>query len=232
MAHWILDSILQDVRYGARLQRRSPRFRVLRPFLLLTIAGGSINAQSAPAHAACRDPHPASACGGYFLFEYNSGLRLGGTNVSTTFESRDALRSWFGWDIGWMKNIGPSTSLGAALELGGSADGTRIAVRAKRRSWLSHKVVFDVSGGPLMSMLQRGGAEGVTPTYGATADVGFGRARLGLVTLGADVARQRSKVQFATHAGVRAESRGAVIVTAVAIAGTLALLSAIGRAGY
>ena len=185
-------------------------------------------AQDSVAHARCRDPHPAPACGSYFLFEYMGAVRLAGTQVTTAYETRDALRTWFAWDVGWMRNAGRERSRGASLSVGGSADGTRLAVKARGRWWLDHNLVVDAAAGPMVTALQNGGIEGQSPTGGATVDIGFGRARLGLVTLSTDMASQRGRMQFATHAGVRTESRGVVIVTVSAILGVVALIAAIG----
>lgn len=185
-------------------------------------------AQEPVEHATCRDPHPAPTCGSYFLFEYMGAVRLAGTQITTTREKRDALGSWFAWDVGWMKNQSPAKSLGASLSIGGSADGTRIALKARRRQWLDRNLVLDASAGPMVTALQNGGVEGQSSTFGATADVGFGRARLGLLTMSADVAQQRGRTHLAVHAGARTESRGVVVVSIAAILGGLAVLTALG----
>jgi len=203
-----------------------------RSLLMASVFAATAVAQDSVLHAVCRDPHPAPTCGSCFLFEYMGALRLAGTEVTRSATDHDALRSWFAWDVGAMKNRTASTSLGASLGIGGSADGVRIALRARRRQWLDHDMVFDVGAGPLMTMFQRGGAEGEVATYGATADVGAGRARLGLITLSADVARQRGTTQFATHLGARTESRGVVIVSIIAAIGGVLVASTRGFSGY
>ena len=142
----------------------------------------------------------------------------------------NALDSWVGWDAGWMVNRSPVASFGGALEVGGSSDGLRLALRGKARRWLQHDLVADASVGPLMTQFQTGNGE--KPSFGLTADVGFGRARLGLVTVGADMAMQNGSMQFANHIGVRAESTGAVIISAVAAVGGLLVLAGFGGANY
>src|SRR3954467_10486066 len=72
------------------------------------------HAQDSVRSAVCRDPHPAPTCGSYFLFEYMGAVRLAGTHITTTRETREALRSWFAWDVGWMNSQSPATSLGAS----------------------------------------------------------------------------------------------------------------------
>ena len=204
---------------------------MIRALLICILAASRVRAQDSVQHATCRDPHPAPVCGAYFLFEYNGGLRLAGTTVTTAGITKDALRSWFAWDIGWMRNVSPTRAIGVAAAIGGSADGTRLAVRLKHRSWLQHDMVVDASTGPLMTMLEREGLAGQVPTAGWTGDVGVGRARIGLVTLGADVARQTGRIQFATHAGVRAESRAAALVSLGAVVGMIALIAALSDGG-
>jgi hypothetical protein len=195
--------------------------------LALTI-GAVASAQDSVQHAACRDPHPAPVCGSYLVFEYMGGGRLLGTRVTTLAETRDALRSWFAVDIGVMRSASPTSSMGASFGIGGSADGSRVSVRLRRRQWLDRNLVFDLSGGPLVLASKTRGPESSSTSLGATADAGFGRARLGLVTLGADVAQQAGKTQMAMHAGARVESRGALVVTAATILAAIGLIAAIG----
>lgn len=196
-------------------------------------------ADSSPvAHARCRDAHPRPACGSYFLFEFAAAGRVAGTisertcPIQTVDCSRPALPSFFGWDIGWMRNPEAARSFGASVQIGGSEEGTRIALRARHRSWLRDDFVADVSAGPLMRQVTGRNQEGTSETYGATADLGIGRARLGVVTVGADVARQFGRTELAAHAGGRVESAGVAIVSALAAIGGIVVLSALGGADY
>jgi hypothetical protein len=165
--------------------------RLISVAALLLFTGNVASAQDSVQHARCRDPHPAPVCGSYFLFEFNAAGNVGGTTFTRPlWEPKVALPSWFGWDVGWMKNVSRTTSLGGALELGGNEQGTRLALRGKHRRWLAHQMVFDASAGALMAQRQTGA--GVIPTYGATADVGFGRARVLVGTVGVDVPASRA----------------------------------------
>jgi hypothetical protein len=204
---------------------------IRRAALAAAIGTSALGAQDGAAHPRCRDQHPAPVCASYFLFEFNAASRTGGTKVVMPFGRKDnALDSWVGWDVGWMVNRTPTTSLGGALEIGGSSDGVRVAIRGKARRWLQHRFVADASLGPLMSQFQTG--DGERPTFGLTADVGLGRARLGLVTIGADMAMQNGSMQFANHIGGRAESTGAVIISAVAAVGGFLVLAGFGGVDY
>lgn len=201
-------------------------------------AGAQSAGDSPPAvHARCRDPHSFPTCGSYFLFEFSGAGRVIGstTERSCPFPSPDctrpALPSWFGWDVGLMKNRGATRSLGASLQIGGSEEGTRIALRARHRSWLANDMVVDAAAGPLMTQLIGRNQEGTSQTWGATGDVGVGRARLGMVTVGADVARQLGRTEFAVHAGGRVESAGVAIVSALAAIGGLVVVAALSDGG-
>jgi hypothetical protein len=171
-------------------------------------------------------------CRSYFLFEFTAGSRLAATTVTTNDGARPALDSWFSWDVGWMRNVAPSRGFGASLGVGGSGDGTRLTLRARHRSWLRRNIIVDASAGPLIAQLQHGGQDGVAPTWGATADLGLGRARLGLATLSADIARQRGTTQLAVHAGGRVESAGVAIVSAIAAVGGLIVMAALRDAHF
>ena len=191
---------------------------------LLLFAGTRARAQDSVQHAKCRDPHPAPVCGGYFLFEFNAGGNVGGTTFTPPFwGAKRALPSWFGWDVGWMRNLSPTTTLGGAFEIGGNEQGTRLALRAKHRRWLAGHMVFDASAGALMAQRQTG--DGVIPTYGATADVGFGRARVLVGTVGVDIARQQGEMEFGAHIGGRAESRGVALISIMAAIGGLLVVA-------
>lgn len=193
----------------------------------LSLFGGTVaSAQDTVQHAKCRDPHPAPVCGSYFLFEFNAGGNVGGTTFTPPFlGAKRALPSWFGWDVGWMRNVSANSTLGGALEIGGNEQGTRLALRAKHRRWLAHHMVFDASAGALMAQRQTG--DGVIPTYGLTADVGFGRARVLLGTVGVDMARQQGAMQFGTHIGGRTESRGVALLSMAAAIGGLIAVAAL-----
>jgi hypothetical protein len=193
---------------------------------LVSIAGRAWG-QAPVERAACRDPHSAPVCGSYFLFEFNAAGRVAGTELDGFRERKPALTSWFAWDIGWMKNTSSSASYGAALEIGASDNGTRVAARVKHRQWLAHDVVIDASAGPLMAMVLDGAIDGNRPTYGATADVGVGRARIGLVTLGVDAAKQVERRQLGFHVGAKLESRAVGLASLVAAAGGLNVIAAL-----
>jgi hypothetical protein len=204
-----------------------PTFQVMRRTCCLLLAAvGAAAGQERTPHAHCRDPHPAPVCESYLLFEYNGALRQSGTTINTARGVKKPLDSWFAWDVGWMKNRTPTSSLGGALEVGGSGDGVRVALRAKSRHWLPNDFAFDMSAGPLMAQYQTG--DGERPTFGITGDVGFGRARWVLLTGGFDMARQNSAMQVATHVGGRAESTMVVIISAVAAIGGILVASALG----
>jgi hypothetical protein len=197
---------------------------------LLAVLGSVLRAQDSAQHERCRDPHRAPICASYLLFEFNAGGNVAGTEFVQSFQTKRALPSWFGWDVGWMKNISPRSTLGAAVEIGGSEAGTRLALRAKHRRWLKNDMVFDASAGPLMAQRQTG--DGVVPTYGGTADIGFGRARVLVGTVNIDVARQQGTTALGVHLGGRTESRGVAVVSIAAAIGGLIVAAALSDGLY
>lgn len=186
------------------------------------------SARLAPARARCRDPHPFPACGSYLLFEYTASQRIAGTKTPRINGGRVDLPQYVAWDIGWMKNIRPTQSLGASLQVGGSGDGNRIALRARHRTWMARRYVLDLGAGPLMAQQQGEADQGVQETYGATADVGVGIARVGVATLGFNAARQSGHNASSLHLGGRLESAGVVVATVIGIAGAVLLVAALG----
>jgi hypothetical protein len=195
----------------------------------LLLAADTGSAQDTVQHQWCRDPHPVPVCRSYWLFEFNAAGNVAGSNFVQEFETKKALPSWFAWDVGWMRNVSRATSVGVAAEIGASGDGTRLALRAKGRRWLHRNLVVDASVGGLMT--QRQTFDGVVPTYGATADAGFGRARLLIGTVGVDAARQQGRMGVGLHLGGRAESRGAILVSAAAAIGGLIVIAALSDGG-
>lgn len=184
--------------------------------------------QPAPAHARCRDPHAFPVCGGYLLFEYSASQRIAGTKTPRPGGDRVDLPQYVAWDIGWMKNIRPTQALGASLQVGGSGDGNRVALRVRHRTWMASRYVLDVGAGPLMAQQQGQFDQGVQETYGATADVGVGIARVGVATLGFNAARQSGHNASSIHLGGRLESAGVVVATVIGIAGAVLLVAALG----
>lgn len=184
--------------------------------------------QPVPAHARCRDPHRFPVCGSYLLFEYSASQRIAGTRTPRPGGDRVDLPRYVAWDIGWMKNVRPTRSLGVSLQMGGSGDGNRVALRARRRTWMASRYVLDVGAGPLMAQQQGELDQGVQETYGAMVDVGVGIARVGVATLGFNAARQSGHNASSIHLGGRLESAGVVVATVIGIAGALLLAAALG----
>jgi hypothetical protein len=183
------------------------------------------SARPAAAHARCRDPHPFPVCGSYLLVEYTASQRIAGTKTPRAGGDRVDLPQYVAWDIGWMKNVQPSQSLGVSLQGGASGDGNRIAIRLRHRTWMASRYVLDVGAGPLMAQHQGAFDEGVQESWGATADAGVGVARVGVVSIGFNTARQSGHTASSMHLGGRLESAGVVVATVIGVAGVLILSS-------
>jgi len=78
-----------------------------------------------------------------------------------------------------------------------------------------------------MAMVLDGEIDGNRPSYGATADLGIGRARVGLATVGVDIAKQAGANRLGVHAGGRLESRAVGFLSIIAAAGGLIVMAAL-----
>ena len=195
----------------------------------------SIHAQ--PTTAFCFSSTSLPSCGSYLVFEMTGGFRLTGTTrLYSTNPAYAAcgpgcrindLPSYLAWDIGWMKNRSSNSAVGASLQVGGSEDGARLALRARSRFFLPHNGVFDVAAGPLAVRI--GNTAEPREAYGATGDVALGIRRVGTAFVGADVTNDRSRIAAALHGGVRLESWPAVAGTALATAGAIMTAVALSR---
>jgi hypothetical protein len=209
---------------------------VLAIVLILAFAGRvpRIQAQASPPPS-CRDAHRFPVCGSYFLFEIIGTDRLAGTKTlqpgcPPTSTSRACLRrdfqSYLAADIGRMHSTDGTHASGVSVQLGGSDDGGRVAFRARRRWWVSDRTVIDGGIGPLAAQQRDGSTAGSRWVYGATAQLGVGRSRIGVVTGGMDVASSRASV----HAGLAVESQGMILAGLGILGAGIALVSGIAQA--
>ena len=192
--------------------------------VVAVVSHGSTVAAQAPVHAKCRDAHALPTCGSYFLFELSGTARISGSSIGRcdfTCTVENPLPGYGSVDIGWMRNVDTTRALGGSLQIGGSDQGTRLALRIRHRSWLPHGFTFDAGAGPLLEA--RGG--------GVTGDIALGRARIGSLMLGQDIARQYGEVVTGTHAGARLESTGGAIGSLLIAGMAVGLVIAIGSAG-
>ena len=187
----------------------------------------------------CYSSNPLPACRTYLIFEMTGAVRLAGTTrpyatgplyagcVGPGCRSED-LPSYLAWDLGMMRSVDSRYALGGSLQVGGSEDGVRLAVRARSRLFLSRNSVLDLAAGPLAVRI--GNAAQPRETYGLTADGALGIRRIGTVVLGTDVTNDHGRMATAMHAGVRLESMPAVVASALVAAGGIMTLVALSHA--
>lgn len=197
-----------------------------------TPASPAASSPSSP-RSFCFRPTRAPRCRSYLALEMVAVGRLAGTTSTRPscgagpFCRQEDLRAYLGGDIGWMRNVDSTRALGVSLQIGGSEDGVRVALRARRRQWLPHHLVFDLAAGPLTAQQQPNDNTGVKQSYGFTAESGVGVSNFGTLVLAGDVTRRPGHSASALHGGARLESWPAVIGGAVVVAGLIALYSAL-----
>lgn len=90
-------------------------------------------------------------------------------------QPRSDLDSPYEWELGVLVNRGPTHAVGGTLVLGMDGNGTRAAVKARYRRWLSRYAAVDASGG--VAMADRYWAPTPftdRPAVGVTGDVAVG----------------------------------------------------------
>ncbi|HVX41911.1 MAG TPA: hypothetical protein VHB25_20285 [Gemmatimonadaceae bacterium] len=205
-------------------------------------AGGPLRAQATdsgrvtrPPRAFCFRGQPRSACRRYVVFEVTGAARVAGTDHTsgTCFpgslcRQRD-LGGYLARDVGAMANVDSTHAFGASAQIGGAdPGGVRLALKARGRVWLPHRLTLDAAAGPLMAQQDFADNQGVHETYGATADAALGVADLASVMVGADVVNgpghQTRAMYVGARLGAHAGVAGSVVIAALAI-GVLVALS-------
>jgi hypothetical protein len=224
LANWLVWLFLVPTTGPTRLVAQAPSGTVSSPAV----------APSSPGF--CYRPQRLPRCDSYLVFELTGTRRLGGTHSfrdcpPPTSCPEEDLKPYLAWDIGWMTNRDSTHSQGVSFEVGGSEEGTRLALRARRRLWLQHQVVMDLGAGPLMSQYQAFDRTGTKPSYGLTGEAGVGIARIGVLAVSADVTKRPNHAAVGLHAGARTEGLPAGFASLVVSVLSVALVLAL-REGY
>ena len=133
--------------------------------------------------------------------------------------------SWVGWDVGYMTNRDSTHAIGWSLHAGGSGGGTRLAAKARRRTWVTIDNVRSQRRSPDRAE-QAADLSGTKSGYCLTAETAIGAYDLAGVMLDADVTRVQSRNAAAIYVGDRLGSHAAVGATVIALAGVIALYQA------
>lgn len=89
---------------------------------------------------------PKEVCGSFLLTEFSWMWRLGGTGPISRNE-----RVYWSLDLGWARNVGSSSAVGATAYLGGDSEREHLGVRARFRQWLARNVSLDVAPGVILA---------------------------------------------------------------------------------
>ena len=100
-----------------------------------------------PSRGTCFRGRPQLECRAFFVTEWGWALRFGDQT------RQYGHNSYWTWQLGWMRNVGARTALGASLFLGAETDrfdqsGLTLGVKARYRHWLKPKVALEVGAGP------------------------------------------------------------------------------------
>jgi hypothetical protein len=96
---------------------------------------------------------PLPTCQSFVLFELTGAKRLVGTRqldrrpYSQTQTYVEDLGDYLSWTLGAMSNLDSVHAVGGLLDVG-YGDGWRVAIKARRRTWISRESSLDVSAGP------------------------------------------------------------------------------------
>jgi len=184
------------------------------------------------ARALCFRGQPLSTCRRYVVFEFTAAGRVAGTThapPSCTIDCRRPdLGGYLAWDIGEMKNVDSTHALGASAHVGGAdPGGVRLALEARGRIWLPHRMTFDAAAGPLMAQQDPGDVSGVRNRFGVTANAAVGVADLVSVMGGVDAISGVGHVASAAYVGGRLGAQagvlGSLVVGVLAIGVVVAL---------
>jgi hypothetical protein len=175
----------------------------------------------------CFQGAPLPECQAFAVFEFTGALRLVGTSHTVLYSNRERdLDEWVGWDAGYMRNRDSVHAIGASFQAGGSGGGTRLALKLRRRTWLTNSLTSDISAGPLVAQQQSADLSGTKIGYGLTAEAAFGAKDLVGIVISADAIHIQDRNAAALHVGGRLGSWATVAASAAALVGVLAVYQA------
>ena len=126
----------------------------------------------------CWRGKPEPACHSFWITEMSAEYPYAATSTTYTFTdgtystriSRRDVSTQIFWTVGPMFNSGPNRALGITVSAGSVADGSRLAIEARRRYWTAERSAFDLSAGLVrMNVPYRPGGSYGNDGYGLTA---------------------------------------------------------------
>lgn len=208
---------------------RAHRRRAARLILPLTMTlAPAITPSTATAQSAvCFRGRPLPRCSAFTVFAITGVKRVAGTTHLETFGAASSisqphvpdLADYLSWTLGVMVNRDSAHAIGAVAEFGFDSTGSRVALEARRRTWLPRGGSIDFTAGGLVAQGHKGAR---FPTaYGMTTGVALGAFDLFAITIGGDVAWPASgnHLRAAIHGGLRVSSYAALASLGLVIAG-------------
>ena len=134
--------------------------------LLTSVAHAQEPAGASP--AACFRGRPLPTCSGFWIVESGLAVRL-----NSTVGLGQTMPGLATFEVGWMRNRGERTALGATASFGvgpqpGFGTGYYLAIKPRWRRWLSPTTSLDLSPGLIISSEER------FPGFTGSADLNFG----------------------------------------------------------
>jgi hypothetical protein len=158
-------------------------------------------------------------CRNQFVLEGLAAQRMAGTQFSPGGSRQQApdAPAFVGGDIGVLHHTGGATAYGGTFQGTFTAQGTRFALKARRRQWLGARFTWDVAAGPLIAQEESTQPNsGVQQGLGVSAETAISYATLAGIVANVDAMQVEGRTAIGLHVGARVESWGGV----VAVAGT------------
>jgi hypothetical protein len=188
----------------------------------------------------CWRGRPAPECDNFWLTEISAEYAFASTTAHyrqtyitpngtyVVANDQSDMSSRLVWTVGPMFNTSPTTAVGGTVSAGFVSNGARIAIEARRRTWLVDGMILDLSTGvtrmpvPFTS----------NPRYGLTAGTYIGGSDLVHLSAHGDLLFSDGRPRAGATVGIGAGSYAAVGVTGVLGVLTAALIIALAHANW
>lgn len=227
------------------------RVRIPNPCLVaLALACVALHAPAAPAQSEpsetprgfCWAGRPAESCRTFLVAELSGYMAVASTRYTRRGYRGETTRSMHltghgAWEVGAMGNVSSRHAVGAALMVGGDANGERIAIKARYRRWDSRRSAMDVGAGLMFARRAEPHADRPgnlhVPVVGLTGDVALGLTDwVGMGVRGDLLFDRDGKPVAGLYGGLKLGTRPGIVVTVLPfVLGGIALVVAGGPGG-
>ncbi|WP_420129972.1 hypothetical protein [Longimicrobium sp.] len=145
--------------------------------------------------------------------------------------TRDLGAPWE-WEFGLLVNRGPAHAVGGTVSVGMDGDGTRTALKARYRRWLSRYAAVDASGGLALATSDWDPSPfNHNSALGVTGDVAVGFTDWASVGVRGDLLWRDGEPLNATYGTVRLGTTPGLTANALAVLGFIVLIFTVGSLG-